>query len=804
MKPKLFALALLFSLFVGAVAPAAPVPLVNHGDTWRYRKGTNAPQADWKTAADAGLDATWLTGNGGIGYADNATETQLCQTLLTDMANNYRTLYMRRTFTVGSPVDTSLHLQLTMDFDDGFIVWLDGVYLTNRLVTGAPTEPAFNALANTSHESSHGNSTPLVAEIYDFGAVGSRLPVGTHVLAIIGLNNTLNSSDLIQIIDLFLSPPPVPMTNTWRLVDSPIVVPSNVTIGALSTLIIEPGVTVQFGSGINLVIADGGTLLAVGTSNAPIHFTRSGASGNWGHITIDGSVGSPESKLVWADFQFNAASTGTPCIEVAAGTAFMDHLTFGNTGAPYIHVDGASFVISHCHFPTATAQFELVHGTAGIKGGGRGIFLRNFFGKANGYNDVVDFSGGNRPGPIVQFLDNVFTGSDDDALDLDSTDAWVEGNIFLHIHKNGAPDSSSGVSGGSDNASNSEITVLRNIFFDCDQAATAKQTNFYTFYNNTIVHQTHIGGLDSTGGVVNVRDTPDGGSPTSYGRGFYLEGNIVFDTEQLGRNYVGGQTSIIYSNNLLPFAWLNGGGGNIIGDPMFAHVPTLAETVFTNWDGAQILWSWLSLQPGSPAIATGPNGTDMGAVIAPGASISGEPTGTTTNTSATLRVALNRTGGGIPTGGFPNGSGYIAYKWRLDGGPWSAETPINTLIALNSLSGGTHQVDVTGKSDAGFYQDDPSFAGAALLSQSAMWTVQSTTAPQLLSASHAGNTAIITFIAVAGQTYSLLYRDAFDALHPWTKLTDIPAQVATGPLDVQDTTASGPQRFYRIVTPAQP
>ena len=43
--------------------------------------------------------------------------------------------------------------------------------------------------------------------------------------------------------------------------------------------------------------------------------------------------------------------------------------------------------------------------------------------------------------PIVQFIENVFVGSSDDLIDLDGTDAWVEGNLFLHVHKNGSPDS---------------------------------------------------------------------------------------------------------------------------------------------------------------------------------------------------------------------------------------------------------------------------------------------------------------------------------------------------------------------------
>src|ERR1051326_4232914 len=211
----------------------ADITLVAHSDSWRYHKGTNQPPMGmWQTNADAALDTTWLTGNGGVGYADNTPETVLCQTILSDMRSNYSTFYMHKTFTVPSGVDTNLHLQFTMDFDDGFIAWLDGIYLTNRFVTGAPAEPVFNATANTSHESSHGNSSPQPAETYDFGPVGNRLPTGSsHVLAILGLNQSLTaSSDFIQIADLFIAAPPPFVTNVWQAANSPIVVTTNVPI----------------------------------------------------------------------------------------------------------------------------------------------------------------------------------------------------------------------------------------------------------------------------------------------------------------------------------------------------------------------------------------------------------------------------------------------------------------------------------------------------------------------------------------------------------------------------------------------
>src|SRR6185295_3561964 len=175
----------------------------------------------------------------------------------------------------------------------------------------------------------------------------------------------------------------------------------------------------------------------------------------------------------------------------------------------------------HCVFPAITGSFEPVHGTQGIKAGGRGIVQRNFWGRISGYNDAFDFTGGNRPGPILQVLNNVFAGSDDDLLDLDSTDAWIEGNIFLHTHRHGSPDSSSAVSGGADNADRSQITAIGNLFYDVDQAANAKQGNYYTFLNNTIVNQNRVGSDDLESGVITLADYG-----TVAGLGFYLEGKI--------------------------------------------------------------------------------------------------------------------------------------------------------------------------------------------------------------------------------------------------------------------------------------
>jgi len=162
---------------------------------------------------------------------------------------------------------------------------------------------------------------------------------------------------------------------------------------------------------------------------------------------------------------------------------------------------------------------------------------------------------------------------------------------------------------------------------------------------------------------------------------------------------------------------------------MLKRIPQLSETHFTNWADAQILRDWFSLLPGSPARATGPNGRDKGAGIPPGASISGEPNGTTSQRTATLTVGVNRTGNGIPTAGWPDGSGYTHYKWRLDTNDWSGETLITTPITLSGLPDGPHYVEVTGRSDASFYQDDPAFGEDAVVTRSRTWTVQTSLLP---------------------------------------------------------------------------
>ena len=59
----------------------------------------------------------------------------------------------------------------------------------------------------------------------------------------------------------------------------------------------------------------------------------------------------------------------------------------------------------------------------------------------------------------------------------------------------------------------------------------------------------------------------------------------------------------------------------------------------------------------------------------------------------------------------------------------------------------------------------------------------------------------IRFLAVAGKTYTILYRDKVD-IGPWLKLTNVSAQPSTGEIEIMDTDGStNATRFYRLAAP---
>jgi hypothetical protein len=182
--------------------------LVNPAAAWRYFPGRAEPSGGtaWTTATFD--DTSWSFDFDGFGYdADPATAAGLLsqvQTPLLGMQDNgindnaYSTLYLRREFMVEAPAVLA-SLILSLDYDDSFIAYINGVEVTrsNFGLRGVP-EP-FDGVG-AEHESSNGEAgvkleqfvIDLVDDFPDLLTPGAR-----NVLAIQGLNASLDDDDFL-------------------------------------------------------------------------------------------------------------------------------------------------------------------------------------------------------------------------------------------------------------------------------------------------------------------------------------------------------------------------------------------------------------------------------------------------------------------------------------------------------------------------------------------------------------------------------------------------------------------------------
>src|SRR5688500_7956369 len=103
--------------FCLALAPAHAQRLIGEGDSWRYLTGNNALPGDWAQPGFNDGVAPWLSGNSGFGYGDGDDATVLNM-------STYVSVFTRKTFTVPNPATVS-HLNLAMDYDDGFVAYLN-------------------------------------------------------------------------------------------------------------------------------------------------------------------------------------------------------------------------------------------------------------------------------------------------------------------------------------------------------------------------------------------------------------------------------------------------------------------------------------------------------------------------------------------------------------------------------------------------------------------------------------------------------------------------------------------------------
>jgi len=724
---------------IGEGSAATLETLVSSGSTWKYLdNGTNQGTA-WKESSF--LDTAWASGAAQLGYGDGDETTLVSYG--GNASNKYITTYFRKSFTVADP---SVYTSLTLDllYDDGAVVYLNGTEVARvNLPDGTIS---YNTLASVGDEftwyTKALNTSLLVAgtnvlavEMHQSGVTSSDLSFDLALKATSGQTVVTNGVPLnpgINRIRVQTLEGPNGSGNTlveeyidvWyddgtesvlsgslaanTLLDAasgPWHITANVVVPAGITLTIEPGTTLFFDAGTSLTVNTGGRLLAEGTEFEPIRFTQTpGSAAAWNGVQFSSTI--EDNRITYAILEYGEIATGM--ISVVNSNLLVDHVFLDHSGLYRIKSSNSSLIVRNSVFtdmfepdeaPLTDNSSEQLGGT-GIMAGGHVIIENNLFGSTHGHNDVIDFSGPVLPGPILQILNNTFTGGGDECLDLGG-DAHIEGNRFMHIHKDvfntGTGDSNAISTGDNLSGQTAQVTVVRNIFYDVDHAINLKKDTYMFFENNTVL------------------DVAEGGSAIKFlipsrdpqGKGAYIDGCIfwnlsrVFEYVDVSEPYDPLFTTDLVMNRSLispdccsevpgtrPYTILDLGVGNLCGDPR------LADPV--NYD--------FSLLSGSPALGSGPHGLDMGALVPAGASISGEPAALTAQTSATL---------------FVSGPGITHYRYALSSTPdnWSAELPVDTPIGLTGLSNGTYSVRVIGKNYASLWQD--TVAAAVSLS----WTV---------------------------------------------------------------------------------
>jgi len=246
------------------------------GATWSFFRGTNEASLPDITAwrgRDFG-DSTWESGSLPLFYGE-----ALEGTAINDMGGRYTTLFLRRTFVAGDPLDVR-SLLLRVQVDDGFIAWINGHEVARFAAPDG--DPHFDSLASVSA------TEPVQLEDYPIAVPQSVLRAGTNVLAIQVFNVNLNSSDIV------------------------------IDAGLEATLDTEPPRIVR------LLPADGATVSRL--DSIEVLFSEPVQGVKASHLRLNGIAATGVSQVAPDQYLFSFPSrpSGTVTVTIPAGTGITD------------------------------------------------------------------------------------------------------------------------------------------------------------------------------------------------------------------------------------------------------------------------------------------------------------------------------------------------------------------------------------------------------------------------------------------------------------------------------------------------
>ncbi len=186
-----------YCILIFILSKAHSQSIINFGSSYKFLKGSSDLSIDnWQS--DSYNDDDWQNGSSPFWYGDGANGT-----LLDDMRNNYTTLFLRGRFDF-TPNENIESFNLSTDFDDGFVIWINGARVLER---NAPSELSKASTATNLRESGS-------IETISFGPEELNLKQGGNIIAIQCLNQSLTSSDLFFDVQIIAERKPVNLSDS--------------------------------------------------------------------------------------------------------------------------------------------------------------------------------------------------------------------------------------------------------------------------------------------------------------------------------------------------------------------------------------------------------------------------------------------------------------------------------------------------------------------------------------------------------------------------------------------------------------
>lgn len=348
----------------------------------------------------------------------------------------------------------------------------------------------------------------------------------------------------------------------WSLSDSPVLIQGNLEIPKGVEVVADAGVEVKIAE--KAVITVLGNFTAEGTVDTPIRFLPNGEK-RWGAISYE-KEGTGLLKHCYFDRGSYASDHRNGVVNAykCAASVVIDSCTFTRWPDEFDAkatngYQATKMVVRYCYFGEGIS--EAVYGVESPM-----LVEYNTIEPRHDYRDAIDIGTTQNPGPIIRY--NICLGSEDDAIDLDDCDAYVEGNLVMNCR--GGVHDPIGISGDK----TSKPIIVNNVIINCESGIGFKNGANITCYNNTIINCDKGIWMHQNPAHATVYNTIIWGSD-----------------DQISIKLEPGST-IDISYSIIKGATVYEGEGNANLDPLFVDLANLN----------------LNLTPGSPAIDAGWSG----------------------------------------------------------------------------------------------------------------------------------------------------------------------------------------------------